>query len=663
MSPVAPALVSGDDYHDLAELAGDATLADPMEAILRPGLLSELSATLGDRVATGRLSADMAKVGPPVPRPQKSFAVGLNYQAHADEGKVDPPEVPLVFTKFPSCLVGPTADVHLRSDACDYEGELLVVIGTGGKDIAEADAWNHVVGMAVAQDISDRRMQFAAKPPHWDLGKSFDTFGPTGPVLVSLDELENRDSMQITTTVNGDARQDDTSANLIFDVPTLISYISRVTTLVPGDLIFTGTPEGVGAASRRFLADGDVITTTISGLGNHDQQVRACFGPVSRATQSADDRPSRSTPRKQAMAQGMITSADDLTPAWVTDLLRSTGDLDAAAEVAVVEVTPFGGAESMVSSLLRVAVTYEGPSEGPSSLIVKLASTNADMRFLAGMLQFYVREVRFYRELAASVDVTTPRCYLAEMYPDDQGFVVVLEEIAGCRGVDQIEGLSFADARKSVEMLADFHAPFWGKVKPDLARELLPFDDELLQQLIPAKNIDDWQKVRPMLADGFPPELIAIWDSFVETGPRIMDDLMGTPTVIHGDCRADNLLFEQDGSVVVLDFQLMTACNGMVDVSYLLCQSLRADAQERTPELIEAYLDRLASLGVDIDLDEAMRAYTAATIFFLGIPFNILANEGLHERSVTLGRTMVERAVREIVRTGAHLRYGGASSV
>lgn len=261
------ALVSGDDYYDLATLADDATLVDTMAAILQPELLSQLSATLGDRDATGKLSSDMSKVGPPIPRPQKAFAVGLNYQAHADEGNVEPPEVPLVFTKFPSCLVGPTADVHLRGDACDYEGELLVVIGTEGKDIAEADAWDHVVGVAVAQDISDRKMQFAAKPPHWDLGKSFDTFGPIGPVLVSLDEVDDRDSLQITTTVNGEVRQDDSSANLIFDVPTLISYLSRVTTLVPGDIIFTGTPEGVGAASRRFLKDGDVITTTISGLG------------------------------------------------------------------------------------------------------------------------------------------------------------------------------------------------------------------------------------------------------------------------------------------------------------------------------------------------------------------------------------------------------------
>ena len=263
-------LVEGDHYFDLLEISGDAGVADPMVAITVPQRLAELSAALSDREPTGRLSE--VSLGPPIPRPQKSFAVGLNYQAHANEASLDVPDAPLVFTKFPSCLVGPTTDIELRSDACDYEGELVVVIGTGGKDIAKADAWDHVVGVTIGQDVSDRAAQFAAKPPHFALGKSFDTFGPLGPVLVSVDELEDRDSMQIVTTINGETRQDDSTASLIFDIPTLISYLSRIVTLVPGDIIFTGTPEGVGATHGKFLADGDVITTTISGIGTMENR-------------------------------------------------------------------------------------------------------------------------------------------------------------------------------------------------------------------------------------------------------------------------------------------------------------------------------------------------------------------------------------------------------
>jgi 2,4-diketo-3-deoxy-L-fuconate hydrolase len=263
-------LVEGDNYYDFSALSGDPAAADPMVAITMPQRLSELSATLSDREPTGLLG--QVSLGPPIPRPQKSFAVGLNYQAHADEASVDVPNAPLVFTKFPSCLVGSTTDVEMRSDACDYEGELVVVVGSGGKDIAKADAWDHVVGVTIGQDISDRAAQFAAKPPHFDLGKSFDTFGPLGPVLVSVDQIEDRDSMRIVTTINGETRQDDTTANLIFDIPTLVSYLSRITTLLPGDIIFTGTPEGVGAVQGKFLADGDLITTTIDGIGTMENR-------------------------------------------------------------------------------------------------------------------------------------------------------------------------------------------------------------------------------------------------------------------------------------------------------------------------------------------------------------------------------------------------------
>ncbi len=259
------ALVAGDHYYDLETISGGSLGPDPMAALDAPDRLAELSAGLADQEPTARLSE--AELGPPVPRPQKSFGIGLNFRAHAKEAELEVPESPLVFTKFPSCLVGPNADVEMRSDGVDYEGELVVVIGPGGKDIDRADAWNHVVGLTVGQDISDRPVQFAAKPPQFDLGKSFDTFGPIGPVLVSVDEVADRDKLHIVTTVNGEVRQDGTTADMIFDVPTLISYLSHITTLVTGDIIFTGTPEGIGVAQGKLLVDGDVIVTTIDGIG------------------------------------------------------------------------------------------------------------------------------------------------------------------------------------------------------------------------------------------------------------------------------------------------------------------------------------------------------------------------------------------------------------
>ncbi len=259
------ALVSGDHYYDVAGISDGSLSSDPMKTLGHPSRLATLGATLDGHEPTGAV-ADVT-LGPPVPTPRNVYGIGLNYLDHAAEGSMEVPKNPLVFTKFPSCIVGPTAEVELRSDYCDYEGELVVVIGRGGRDIAAADAWDHVLGVTVGQDVSDRKVQFAAKPPHFDLGKSFDTFGPIGPVLVTVDELGDPGDLRIVTRVNGEELQNDVVANMVFDVPTLIAYISQITTLATGDMIFTGTPAGVGAVAGRYLADGDVIETTIEGIG------------------------------------------------------------------------------------------------------------------------------------------------------------------------------------------------------------------------------------------------------------------------------------------------------------------------------------------------------------------------------------------------------------
>ena len=259
------ALVDGDHYYDLEDLADGALSPDPMAALTTPDLLAELASGLGDHQPAGLLTE--APLGPPVPRPRNSYGVGLNYRSHAEEASMEIPDVPLVFTKFPSCITGPFDEVRLRSDRCDYEGELVVVVGPGGADIDPADAWDHVVGLTVGQDVSDRHAQFMTQPPQFNLGKSFDTFGPIGPVVVSPDCSDDPDDLALTTHVNGEARQDDRTSNMVFPVADLVAFLSRITTLATGDIIFTGTPDGIGAAQGLFLADGDVITTTIDGSG------------------------------------------------------------------------------------------------------------------------------------------------------------------------------------------------------------------------------------------------------------------------------------------------------------------------------------------------------------------------------------------------------------
>ena len=250
---------------DLASLSGDASLADPMTAIGRHRELHDLTRRAQDRTPDG--AVDPTALGPSVPRPSKVFAIGLNYRDHASESNLELPPAPLAFTKFPSCLVGPTADIVLSGDAVDWEVELVVVIGDGGRRIPIERAWDHVAGITLGQDISDRVVQLIGKPPQFSLGKSFDTFGPIGPAVVSVDAFPDPDDIGLWCDVSGERMQHSRSSNLIFSVPQLVSYLSGICTLEPGDLIFTGTPSGVGGARGRFLGDGDVVTSGAEVIG------------------------------------------------------------------------------------------------------------------------------------------------------------------------------------------------------------------------------------------------------------------------------------------------------------------------------------------------------------------------------------------------------------
>ncbi len=252
------------DFYDLERLTDGDIPADPMAALADTTALTEAQARLDSMTPFGSLRS--ADIWAPV-APRNVFAVGLNYADHVAESAMEPPENPLVFTKFPSCIVGPNADVELRSEHADYEVELVVVIGTAGRDIAAVDAWSHVLGLTIGQDISDRVLQFASKPPHFDLAKSRDTYGPIGPTLVSPDMFADPTDLAITCSINGEQRQNSRTSNLIFPIADLIAYLSSIITLAPGDVIFTGTPDGVGAPTGSFLRPGDVITSAIEGIG------------------------------------------------------------------------------------------------------------------------------------------------------------------------------------------------------------------------------------------------------------------------------------------------------------------------------------------------------------------------------------------------------------
>lgn len=257
------ALVDGDNYFDLEKVSGGKLPSNPMEAVARFEELGRVN--LSSATPDGKVSSVV--LGAPVPEPRQVFGIGLNYMDHAAESKMELPEYPMIFTKFPSSIHTPTGDIMMRGQNVDWEVELVVAIGKTSKDVSQNDAWDHVAGLMVGQDISDRIVQLNVKPPQMSMGKSFDTFSPIGPVLVSKDSVKDINDLGLTCDVSGQRKQDSRTSNLIFSVPKLIEYISSILTMHPGDLIFTGTPDGVGLASGTYLKEGDVIVSEIEGIG------------------------------------------------------------------------------------------------------------------------------------------------------------------------------------------------------------------------------------------------------------------------------------------------------------------------------------------------------------------------------------------------------------
>lgn len=237
-------------------------------------VLAELAASV---LATDWPALDPTGLGAPVPRPPKGLGVGLNYRTHALESGLGLPTEPHLFGKTDNCVCGPFDDVIAPAGRheIDFEAEVVIAFGRTCKGASEADAWSYVAGVTCGQDISDRGEQFRLPIKQFTIAKSYDTFGPTGPFLVTPDEFDDRDALDLTGVVSGEVMQSANTSDLIFGVPALVAWLSRFMTFGPGDLVWTGTPGGVGEARtpQRFLLDGDIIETTIGGVGTMRNRV------------------------------------------------------------------------------------------------------------------------------------------------------------------------------------------------------------------------------------------------------------------------------------------------------------------------------------------------------------------------------------------------------
>jgi 2-keto-4-pentenoate hydratase/2-oxohepta-3-ene-1,7-dioic acid hydratase in catechol pathway len=263
-------LLAGDRVVDAEQASGGSVPADPAAVFTAWSALLSVAARLEQEGPGDAPVLDYGALERPVPVPVQAFGVGLNYADHAGESAMTLPDHPLVFPKFSSSIVGPNEPVATRSAALDWEAELVVVIGTDCYEVAAGNAPSVIAGYTVGQDLSDRVVQFeGGANPQFGLGKSAPGFGPIGPWVVSADELGATPQLDIRCDVDGVTKQSSNTSHLIFDVPTLVAYLSHRVRLCAGDLIFTGTPAGVGWSRepKELLHPGSRIETTIGGIG------------------------------------------------------------------------------------------------------------------------------------------------------------------------------------------------------------------------------------------------------------------------------------------------------------------------------------------------------------------------------------------------------------
>lgn len=267
-----PGVIVDENYFDVSSLVHDYD-----EAFFAGDAIKKLA----EDIQTADLpSVDKGtRLGPALARPSKIICIGLNYKDHAHETNAPIPTEPIVFFKATSAIVGPNDDLEIpkNSKKTDWEVELAIVIGKKAKYVEEADAYDHIAGYVLHNDYSEREFQLE-RNGQWVKGKSCDTFAPIGPFIATPDEIEDVHNLRLWLTVNGEKLQDGNTANLIFNVPFIVHYLSQFMTLLPGDVITTGTPAGVGLGQKPepwYLKEGDVVELGIDGLGTSKQLVKA----------------------------------------------------------------------------------------------------------------------------------------------------------------------------------------------------------------------------------------------------------------------------------------------------------------------------------------------------------------------------------------------------
>jgi aminoglycoside phosphotransferase len=347
---------------------------------------------------------------------------------------------------------------------------------------------------------------------------------------------------------------------------------------------------------------------------------------------------------------GRPASIDEVTPDWMTAVLRTSGALGEGGRVSAVEPASFAEGVGFLSYLFRVGLTYEGEADGaPGSVIVKFPVDTA-MRGVADGLAFYQRELRYYTDLAHEAPFRVPQAHAVVMDTASTDFVLVMEELSGLRGLDQAAGVSAEDAVTAVRGAARLHATYWDRDLTDLATTFLPLDNPIHQAVLPQIFASGWDRCKAEAGDLLSAALVTYGDRYLEVLPWLLAQQSTNATLLHGDWRADNLLIADDGSLAVIDFQIMGIGAAAYDVGYFLSQSMEPEVRQAAgPRVIDAYFAELETADIDVDRADEERILALTTAFCLIYPVSTFGSwDMLPDNAREMARAMLRRAATAI---------------
>jgi len=314
---------------------------------------------------------------------------------------------------------------------------------------------------------------------------------------------------------------------------------------------------------------------------------------------------------------GLLKSEADITPHWVEGVLRGSGHLEDGVSVTGVSTERIGEGVGILSILQRITPSYSGTThKGPKSVVVKYPTDDPTQRFTADALVLYIRELVFYKDCAPDAPFKTAKCYGQAIASDNTDFTIVMEDIGHMRPLNQLDGISLDESKVLLEKLADFHAMWWGSPKlENFAATFQPLDNPTYNAVLPMLWTGGWPNVEQYAGHLLPESVREIGGIWAEKVPWMLGNLMSPTTMCHGDYRADNIMFDGKDPVVI-DFQLIGTGSGMYDVGYYISQSIATDVRRgHDRELVDVYLNRLESHGIEIDREEAWRQYLVCICF------------------------------------------------